>query len=209
MDSAGIYIKASTILRNGIILKDGTVVLRSDEKGVAFLNEAYDQLTIDYPRFYKMDVLSKMGTIAADLLLKDRFDPAAYQPHEVGMVLSNRNASIEADAQYWQASLEYPSPALFVYTLPNIVIGEVSIRYHFKGENAFFVSDTFDAEWMHWYVTDLMNRNLLKACICGWIDVFEDQLDTCLFLIAPAPSETDTTFTAENLKSIYNKSYGK
>ncbi|ANH84073.1 hypothetical protein A8C56_19630 [Niabella ginsenosidivorans] len=203
------YIKAAILLRNGRIIKDDVVIFRSAEKGVLFLNEAYERLAVNYPRFYKMDTLSKMGTVAAAVLLKDSFDPAARQPDEAGIVLSNRNASIEADAQYWEASQEYPSPALFVYTLPNIVIGELSIRYQFKGENAFFVSEAFDAEWLHWYVTDLMTRNLLKTCMCGWLDVFDDQLDACLFLVESDTSETGSTFTAENLKSIYNKNYGK
>ena len=31
----------------------------------------------------------------------------------------------------------YPSPALFVYTLPNIVTGEIAIRNKYYGETSF------------------------------------------------------------------------
>ncbi|WP_223710252.1 hypothetical protein [Niabella beijingensis] len=195
-------------MRNGIIVKDDTVVFRNNEKGGVFLKEAYEGLGVDYPRFYKMDLLSKAGTVAVDALLKGSMDLAAARPETTGLVFSNRNASIEADVQYLEASKEYPSPALFVYTLPNIVIGEISIRYKFKGENAFFVSETFDADWMHWYVTDLMQRNLLKTCICGWIDAIGDRLDVCLFLVE-AGAAAGAAFTTENLNGIYNKDYGK
>lgn len=197
------------ILRNGVLVKDGAVVFEAPEKGAAFLQAVYERLGIDYPRFYKMDLLSKTGTIAADILLRGRPGSPRYLPEEQGMVLSNRNASIEADAQYLEASKAYPSPALFVYTLPNIVIGEISIRYQFKGENAFFVSDAFDADWIYWYVADLMQRGFLKACICGWIDVLDEQPDGCLFLVEQASASASSVFTAEMMRSIYNKDYGK
>ncbi|WP_018630578.1 hypothetical protein [Niabella aurantiaca] len=203
------HITAAVIVRDGVIVKDEAVIYRSSEEGGTFIKAAYEELEMDYPRFYKMDLLSKTGTVAVDVLLRDHAGFEACRPETAGMVLSNRNASIEADVQYLEASKAYPSPALFVYTLPNIVIGEISIRYRFKGENAFFVSDAFDADWIHWYVTDLMQRNLLKVCICGWIDVLEEQLDACLFLVEPAPAQTGTAFTVENLCSIYNKNYGK
>lgn len=202
-------ITSAVIVREGIVVKDASVVFRSTETGGAFLNAAYEGLEVMYPRFYKMDLLCKTGTVAVDALLKNRIDLQRFRPEDMGMVLSNRNASIEADVQYLEASKEYPSPALFVYTLPNIVIGEISIRYKFKGEHAFFISETFDADWMHWYVTDLVQRNLLKVCICGWIDVIDERPEACLFLVEQAPSATGQHFTAENLRSIYNKDYGK
>lgn len=209
MSETRYYITATAILRNGILVKDDTVIFRSEEKSSGFLKEAYEQLNVDYPRFYKMDALSKMGLVVTDVLLKNSFAAAEYKPEETGLVFSNCNASIEADVQYWEASKEYPSPALFVYTLPNIVIGELCIRYKFKGENAFFVSDAFDAQWLYWYVSDLMSRNVLKTCICGWVDVLDDRLDACLFLIEREASRRITTFTAENLSQIYKKDYGK
>lgn len=202
------YIQSAVVLRNGILEKDGVTVFKADSNASDFLNDAYEQLNLDYPRFYKMDLLSKTGTLAVDLLLRYSFDAASYQPEEVGIVFSNRNASVEADAQYWQASQEYPSPALFVYTLPNIVIGELSIRYKWKGENAFFISEEFDAEWMHWYVTDLMQRGLLKACVCGWVDVIGDQLEACMFLVEANSGNNGRIFNVDNLNSIYKKEYG-
>lgn len=210
MDQDSNYITSAVVLRNGVIVKDGAIVFRHPEQGAAFLQAAYELLGIDYPRFYKMDLLSKTGTVAVDMLLKEYACSGGYRPEETGMVLSNRNASIEADVQYLEASKAYPSPALFVYTLPNIVIGEVSIRYKFKGENAFFISESFDAGWTHWYVTDLMKRGLLKACICGWIDVIGEQPDACLFLVEQDPATAGSSaFTTENLDRIYNKDYGK
>jgi hypothetical protein len=78
-------------------------------------------------------------------LLKD--EPAINDPYATGIVLSNSNASLDADIKYYDSVANIPSPALFVYTLPNIVIGEISIKHSFKGENAFFIFDSFDARF--------------------------------------------------------------
>ena len=42
----------------------------------------------------------------------------------------------------------YPSPAVFVYTLPNICIGEISIKYKLYSENSFFIFDSLNAEYL-------------------------------------------------------------
>lgn len=196
-------ITSSVIIRNQKILRNGTIVFESEAIGNEFLREAYeDGLKIDYPKFYKMDVLGKLGIIATDVLLKD-FDFTKYAPEEIGIVLSNKNASIEADVNYYESAKSYPSPALFVYTLPNIVIGEISIRYKFKAENAFFISENFDADWLHFYVNDLMQNHRLKACICGRVESVNGEHDLCLFLIESQPNKKEVTFTTENLNEIY------
>lgn len=185
-------------------MKNGEIVFESNLSSLEFLREAYEAgLKIDYPKFYKMDALGKSGIIAVDVLLRDVDIKKQYADEEVGIVLSNANASIEADINYFEAAKSYPSPALFVYTLPNIVIGEISIRYKFKGENAFFVSDKFDADWLYFYVNDLFINQKIKACICGWVESAGGAQDTCLFLIEKQQKENALNFTAENLKEIY------
>ncbi|MEJ0079473.1 MAG: hypothetical protein WDM78_00555 [Puia sp.] len=62
------------------------------------------------------------------------------------------------DLKYAKTIRTGASPALFVYTLPNIVIGEISIRRHFKGENAFFVFKQFDGNFIEKYVRGLFEK---------------------------------------------------
>mgnify|MGYP001021337202 CR=1 FL=1 len=198
-------ISSSAVIRNQKIILNGKVVFESNTSGLEFLRETYEKgLRIDYPKFYKMDVLGKLGIVGAHVLLKD-FDFNKYQPEEVGIVLSNRNSSLEADINYFETAKTFPSPALFVYTLPNIVIGEISIRYKFKGENAFFVSEDFDAEWLHYYVDDLFKNRKIEICICGWIESVDGRHDVCLFLIEKEQKENGLNFTPENLKEIYEQ----
>ena len=196
-------ISSSVIIRNQKILRNGETVFESDSEANEFLREAYEEgLKIDYPKFYKMDALGKLGIIGSDVLLRE-FTFNQYKAEEIGIVLSNKNSSLEADVNYFETAHTFPSPALFVYTLPNIVIGEISIRYKFKGENAFFISDEFDAEWLHFYVSDLFNNEKIRVCICGWIESVDGHHDACLFLIERKEERNGLTFTPENLKEIY------
>lgn len=204
MSKGALFITSWVSIRNGKIFRNGTPVFENGSTGTAFLREAYEEgLKIDYPKFYKMDALGKLGIIATDTLLKD-FDLDNYKQEEVGIVLSNKNASIEADENYFETAGSFPSPALFVYTLPNIVIGEISIRYKFKGENAFFVSDSFDAHWLQFYVSNLLQQQKLKACICGWVESVNGRHDTCLFLVEWKADENGVNFTPEVMNGIYN-----
>lgn len=104
------------------------------ETGDKMLVELYRRYVKDYPKFFKMDTLSRLGFIAAELLLQDQAVDA--------VILANRSASIKNDTDYLETISNgnyYPSPALFVYTLPNIVTGEIAIRHQIQGETAFYI----------------------------------------------------------------------
>lgn len=191
------YITNQVHIGTGKIFQKEKLIFDSEERGLAFLQAAYEHLDNEYPKFYKMDALCKLGTIAASVLLHT-FNKSLYQPEEVGIVLSNRNGSIEADVNYFESAQTFPSPSLFVYTLPNIIMGEISIRNGFKGENAFFISEKFDADWIHFYVLDLMQHHGIKACICGWADVINEESNAHFFLVEKE-NKNGITFTPRNL----------
>ena len=128
-----------------------------------------------------MDNLSKLGWLASEILLKDIFTTENYQPGDVGIILSNANSSLNSDWKYLTSIADVPSPSLFVYTLPNIVIGEICIRNNFKGESAFFISEKFDAELIYRYVQNLFDTNVFKACICGWLEVLNENYKSRYF----------------------------
>ncbi len=168
----------------------------------------YRHLELQYPKFHKMDNLSKLGWLANEILLQGSFDKNNYKPEEVGIVLSNAHASLDTDIKYYETTNTMASPALFVYTLPNIVIGEIAIRHHFKGENAFFISEQFDAGFMEQYVSNLINNNILQCCICGWVDVLDKNYNATLFLIEKDKSANSVNFTKENLTKIHQLQNG-
>jgi hypothetical protein len=149
-----------------------------------------------------MDQLCKLGFLATELLLKDTGHSGKYGETETGLVLSNANSSLDVDLKYVKTIQTGASPALFVYTLPNIVIGEIAIRWHFKGENAFFVFKQFDGNFIEKYVTALFVNKLIKNCICGWVDILKEDYRALLFLVESAGPENAMTFTAEKLNQL-------
>lgn len=170
-----------------------------------FLLYLYQQLKVNYPKFYKMDNLSKLGWLASEVLLQDENIQENYQPGKVGLVIANCNSSLDNDIKYHDTISEIPSPSVFVYTLPNIVIGEICIRNKFKGEHAFFLQEKFDAAFIHGQVAYLLNHGILDACICGWVDVLGEEYKATLFLIDKKETHAADLFTPANMNRIFNK----
>lgn len=193
------YITGSCVLRGGKVWKNERLLHEIHAATPkAFLEEVYGAEGISYPKFYKMDVLSQLGFMATEVLLGS--SPLPYGPEDVGLILCNANASLDTDRRYYKTVSDMPSPALFVYTLPNIVIGEICIRQGFKGENGFFVCKTFEPTFITQYVDGLLAEGVIQACICGWVDVLGEAYDAAFFLVERAG---DQAFTAEHLNKIY------
>jgi hypothetical protein len=201
---SNLYIVSSCAISNNIVRKNKEKIFTSGADNIqSFLLSVYQHLKIDYPKFYKMDNLSKLGFLASEVLLKDEKELIVH-PEKTGLVLCNANSSLDTDVKYFESAKEIPSPALFVYTLPNIVMGEICIRNKFKGENAFFVSDDFDTGLINKYVSELFANNILEFCICGWVDVLEENYKAVLFLVSTKHDHEALLFTEQNMNGIFN-----
>lgn len=187
----------SCLIRNNRITRNGVNVF-DYLPGSDFLQSAYTSLKIDYPKFYKMDNLSKAGFLAGEVLLGGRKIASEVGPTDIGLVLSNSNSSLDTDLRYASSMKTIASPALFVYTLPNIVAGEICIRHGIKGENAFFVSSKFDAELISAYV-DMVPA---KYVVAGWVDVLSDRHDVFLYLL-DRNARSGMPHTPDTLNEIY------
>ena len=178
-----------------------------------FLKAVYKQEAISYPKFFKMDSLSKLGFLATELVLREK-PIGRYCSEEVGVVLSNASASLDTDIIHNDSvkdkSHYFPSPSVFVYTLPNIVIGEICIKNKIKGENAFLVSEFFDGNLLENYVQNLFINEGTAACICGWVELLGNNYNALLMLIEREEnlekpgnqSLWNLPFTAENLNQL-------
>lgn len=198
------YISASCIINNGKVIKNGNTLFENPGAAVGdFLLSIYQHFHFNYPKFYKMDNLCKLGWLTAEILLGD-FDKTAYQPEEIGLVLANASSSLDNDLRYVGTMADVPSPAVFVYTLPNIVIGEICIRHKFKGEHAFYVREDFDADIIAGQVEYLLDNDILRACICGWVEVLEQDYKAVLFLAEKKSGTNALPFSALNMDKIYN-----
>lgn len=199
------YITASCVIGNDTVHKNGQVFFAENQEEVTgFLIALHKYLDTGYARFYKMDNLSKLGWLASEILLKDSFHREQYKAEETGIVLANANASLDTDIKYEATIQDIPSPSVFVYTLPNIVTGEICIRNHFKGETAFFISEQFDAGFMHQYVNGLLDKGILQACLCGWVDLLEKEYKAVLFLVEKKQGADIVIFNETNMKNLFH-----
>ena len=159
-------------IKPGVVENQGTAIFNSSETDFApFIREAYKHLGENNMKFYKMDNLCKLGYVAAGYLLKD----TNYQPKEIGIILANASSSLDTDCKH-QAIInkegdKAASPAVFVYTLPNVVLGEICIRHKIQGENTFFVCQQSDTASLEDYARIVMAKGKLRTCIIGWCEL--------------------------------------
>lgn len=152
-------------------------VLEHETAGSAMLAELYRAHIADWPKFFKMDTLSKVGFVASELLLKE-LGETRHEGEEFvqsrAVVLFGTTASLCADRNYQETISDrdnyYPSPALFVYTLPNIVTGEIAIRNHYRGETSFYVVEKADAAQMAFHLSCAFADTVTESVLAGWVD---------------------------------------
>jgi len=160
----------SVVIKQGQVWVDGQLFFEREEATFGLFAKAlYQQLDCKYSKFYKMDGLSKLGFLAAEILMQNQTND--FKADETAIVFCNRSSSLNTDVKYQETIQEIPSPAVFVYTLPNIVIGEICIRHGLKGEAAFFVKESNDPSFIGDYVQMLFKSTTTKRCLAGWLEM--------------------------------------
>ena len=149
--------------------------------GKSLLTELYRAHVGDYPKFHKMDGLSKLGFLTSELLMRCEHDGQQTEDEHRAVILFNHSASIDTDQHYLASILPedyFPSPSLFVYTLPNIVTGEIAIRLHLHGETSFYCLASRNEQLMTRIQQAALSDSATTSMITGWID-YEDETHFC------------------------------
>lgn len=159
------------VIGDGSVKVDGEVVFADENADYhTFIRDAFKAGGGQNMKFYKMDDFCKLAYVAADRLLEG----SDFGEEECGMVLSGRYGCLDTDMKHQQIIDSEgdagASPAVFVYTLPNVAAGEVSIRHHIKGENTWFWSDDRQMRDIRQYAGMMMAAQDLKYCIIGYFD---------------------------------------
>lgn len=198
------FITSYCRIQNRSVVVDDVIIFSGTGDKEEFATSLYTQLNIEYPKFYKMDNQSKLGVLAAEVILKNRKIDDSYS---TAVILSNSAGSMDTDMKYQSASAKAPSPAIFVYTLPNIVAGEICIRHTIRGESNFFVSPEYDADFLSSYLSALMSGNIMQ-CIAGWVEVIGETTDVFLYLVEKERSGLALEHTPQNLNNLYTLKHG-
>jgi hypothetical protein len=201
-----LFIEKYCHIKNNKVFVDGKLVFTDDEnhEAKAFLKSVYRHLKPAYNKFFKMDEISKLGYICSEFLLQ-HVDLSSFRKEEIAVVLSNSDSTLLTDQKHQDSINEgdgfFPSPSVFVYTLPNIMIGEISIRHKLRGENTFFIVENFNAEILANHINMLYLTRKAKAFIGGWVNMNHNSYEAFLFLLETSGK---TSFNAEEINRIYN-----
>jgi len=200
------YIKSYTHIKNNTVSLNGEVIYKDDELDFkSFIKAAYKATETKYPKFFKMDSLSKLAFLAGDILLNNE-NLNIEEENDIALVFSNKASSLDTDRKH-QESIQYqenyyPSPTVFVYTLPNICIGEISIKHKLYSENSFFIFDGFNAKHLATYATSLLADGKATEVLCGWVEYDGDDYEAFLYLVS---QQGEIEHNTQEIIKLYNK----
>ena len=116
----------------------------------------------DPSRFARMDLMCRLGLMAAELL-DAGFDAMPEARRErTGVCVETFTGSLDTDVRF----LQTPRPSLFAYTLPSTLVGEICIRYRLKGPVLCLVSPDGAGASALAEAADWLQQNDADACIC-------------------------------------------
>ena len=157
------------ILPDGVTLDGRPLPVQS--QGAGLLSEIYRKYVGDYPKYHKMDALSRLAFLATELLLSRSDVP---QDSGRATILFNRTSSVVADRCHLGSIAKpgefYPSPSVFLGTLPNIATGEIAIRHGYTGETSLYITDFRDEALMKKVVSSSFSPGGFRSLICGFVD---------------------------------------
>jgi 3-oxoacyl-(acyl-carrier-protein) synthase len=128
--------------------------------------------TSDPSRFARMDLMSRLGLMAAELLDAGLDVLPPERRERIGVCVETCAGSLATDVRF----LRTPKPTLFTYTLPSTVIGEICIRYRLKGPVLCLVTPEPSrggalAEAIEW-----LDQGDADACLCLGCDVIDREV---------------------------------
>ncbi|MCL1968046.1 MAG: 3-oxoacyl-ACP synthase [Bacteroidetes bacterium] len=175
-------LKRVTISNTEITVNDMPVfTFQENQNTTNALKEVYRYFKMDYLKFFKMDNLSKLGFLSAEILLKE-----VENKENMSILFGTSSSSLETDTAFQETIKDtdnfFPSPSVFVYTLPNIVIGEICIRHKIYGENMMFIVNENNISDFYQNMQYLINAMGIKKGIIGYLDCYQNSFQAELIL---------------------------
>ncbi|MCB0456234.1 MAG: 3-oxoacyl-ACP synthase [Flavobacteriaceae bacterium] len=198
------HIESYCSIKENKVILNGDLIVKIDVKTYSeFIKHAYKAIDIKYPKFFKMDNLSKLAFVAAEVLLGKE---PTNENKNIAIVFSNKASSLDTDRMHQETinspEYYYPSPAIFVYTLPNICMGEISIKHKLLTENSFFIFNHFNAYYLHAYTNSLLQNKKTEKVLCGWINYDGEDYEAFVYLVSQKGYWQHTTEEITRLYTI-------
>lgn len=198
----------SKLNNKNLVVDDKIVATCTSEKLSDWFTEVYHALGLNYMKFFKMDRLSKAGFLAAESLLQNRITDRETVKTDWAIAIANSSASLDDDTHY-QTTIQnadnyYPSPAVFVYTLANIVAGEIAIRNKIGGETSFYINENCDAKQIKIIAENALADSEIKTVLTGWVEHFGETTNVILMLVEKDGNEK-IEFNELEISKLINK----
>ena len=140
--------------------------------GTALVTEIYKKFISDNSRFFKMDLYSRLAYVGTTLLAKDSLEGS--DPEDRALFIFTQHGSVLADRKHLSTFSDpdsfFPSPAVFINTLPNVVLGEIAVRNTIKGETTLVMLPGRDDETMLQVIEATVSATKPSVLLCGWVD---------------------------------------
>lgn len=195
-----LFVERYVVITPRMVCDNGVQLPIAPAEGKSLLDTLYRSLGLSYPKFHKMDGMSKLGFLASEMLLGSQRE--IVPDDSTAVVVLSRHGSHDADTRYAatiaDAGNYFPSPAVFVYTLPNIVTGEIAIRNRFYGEtSSYIVAPEHRVTKMLEIAEDTFADTETQRAIVAWTDYRDSDTFGCLMLLvsqhpSPMPLSADT-----------------
>lgn len=172
------------------------------------LADLYRSKGIDYPKFFKMDALCKAGFLLAEDIVRGCGN-SPLAPDDTSVVVFTASGTYLTDVAFENTISDpdncFPSPSVFVYSLPNIVAGEIAIRHGFTNETAVYLSSNFSPSQIEDIVSDTLT--VASNVLVAWIEVTGSHPSAIMFLVSRNGNADMPDFNAENLEDIYKRCF--
>ncbi|MBR3291869.1 MAG: hypothetical protein IKI66_06775 [Bacteroidales bacterium] len=143
-----------------------------ENRGSALITEIFKKHLADGSRFFKMDLYSRLAYAATSLLAKDALE--GYDPEDLALIIFTQNGSVMADRKHLSTFSDpedfFPSPAVFINTLPNVVLGEIAVKNNIKGETTLVLLPHRDEAAMNRIIEATVSATRPSVMLCGWVD---------------------------------------
>ena len=163
-------VKRLKITPDGLSVDDKAVPLETS--GASLITEIYKKYIADGSRFFKMDLYSRLAYVGTSLLAKDSLE--GHDPEDRALFVFTQNGSVLADRKHLSTFSNpeefYPSPAVFINTLPNVVLGEIAVKNSIKGETTLVLLPARDEAAMDRIMDATVTATRPAVVIYGWVD---------------------------------------
>ena len=116
----------------------------------------------DPARFERMDLMSRLGLMAVELLEAGFEHKSSEERDKIGVCVETCAGSLGTDVRF----LQTPRASIFTYTLPSTVIGEICIRYRLRGPVLCLVAPAPEGSGVLAEAADWLEQNEADACLC-------------------------------------------